>query len=69
MKPFRRIPMLLAAGTAAAVTLLAPMPAQAAGTYSLLILPDQGESQIQPGGDPGGCSNTSVAYVNGVRVD
>ena len=46
MKPFRRIPMLLAAGTAAAVTLLAPMPAQAAGTYSLLILPDQGESQI-----------------------
>jgi hypothetical protein len=46
MKPLRCIPMLLAAGTAAAATLLAAAPAQAAGTYSLLILPDQGETQI-----------------------
>ncbi|HEY3868249.1 MAG TPA: putative Ig domain-containing protein [Actinocrinis sp.] len=46
MKPLRRIPMLLAAGFAAAATLMAAGPAQAAGTYSLLVLPDQGETQI-----------------------
>ena len=31
------------------------------------VLLDQGESQIQPGSDAGGRSNTSVEYVNGVR--
>ncbi|HEX4789190.1 MAG TPA: phospholipase D-like domain-containing protein [Actinospica sp.] len=42
----RRLGALLAAGTTAAALALAPTAAHAAGTYSLLVLPDQGESQI-----------------------
>jgi hypothetical protein len=42
----RRLGALIAAGTTAAALALAPTAAHAAGTYSLLVLPDQGESQI-----------------------
>jgi hypothetical protein len=42
----RRLGALLAAGSAAAALALVPTAAHAAGTYSLLVLPDQGESQI-----------------------
>ncbi|MBR7839061.1 putative Ig domain-containing protein [Actinospica durhamensis] len=43
----RRLGLILAAGATAAATALATAPAHAAsGTYSLLILPDQGESTI-----------------------
>ena len=43
----RRLGALIAAGTTAAALALVPATAaHAAGTYSLLVLPDQGESQI-----------------------
>ncbi|HEX3782073.1 MAG TPA: putative Ig domain-containing protein [Pseudonocardiaceae bacterium] len=42
----RRIGVVVTAGTAALATTLIPTAAHAAGTYSLLILPDQGESTI-----------------------
>jgi phosphatidylserine/phosphatidylglycerophosphate/cardiolipin synthase-like enzyme len=42
----RRALATLAAGALAAVTALAVTPAQAAGTDTLLVLPDQGESKI-----------------------
>jgi len=43
----RRLGALIAAGTTAAALALVPATAaHAAGTYSLLVLPDQGETQI-----------------------
>ena len=42
----RRLGALIAAATTAAALALVPTAAHAAGTYSLLVLPDQGETQI-----------------------
>ena len=42
----RRVATVLVAGVAATATALAPVAADAAGPYSLLIFPDQGQSAI-----------------------
>jgi hypothetical protein len=42
----RRISLTVATGVAAAAAALTPMAAHAAGTYSLQVLPDQGETAI-----------------------
>ncbi len=46
MSVIRRLIRTLAAGALASATALAPTTAHAAGAYSLVILPDQGESAI-----------------------